>query len=143
MEEKLIFRLSLKCGLIVNEANKSWMHGKTPGMLRSAALEEHIWNPSKCPGGVAKMGLRSPAPSEAARGERGRAFKNTRRKERARERVGLQGLICSVEQLFFAELPVLSALKEILCHASTIAHRHPASSQSAAILQNTKSMMWI
>lgn len=45
-------------------------------------------------------------------------------------RVGWQGLISTVGQLFFAELPVLSALKEILCHTSTIAHRHVVYSYS-------------
>lgn len=54
MEEKLIFRLSLKCELIVNEVNKSCMHGKMPEMLQSTVMEEHIWSPSKCPGAVTK-----------------------------------------------------------------------------------------
>lgn len=67
VEEKLIFRLSLKCGLIVNEVNKSWMHGKMPEML--LVLKEHIWSPSKCPEGVAKRSS-TPQLYHKQRGER-------------------------------------------------------------------------
>lgn len=81
MEEKLIFRLSLKCGLIVNEVNKSWMRGKSPEMLRSTALEEHIWSPSKCPGGVAKRSS-TPRLRQKRRGEREHLRKQEEKSER-------------------------------------------------------------
>ncbi len=112
MEGKLIFRLSLKCGLIINEVNRSWRHGRMPEMLRSTALDEHIWSPSKCPGGIATRSS-TPRLRQKRRGEREHLRKQ---EEKERERVGWQGLICSVEQLFVAELPVLSALKDTLSY---------------------------
>lgn len=58
------------------------------GALQSEATKEHIWIPSKCPQGVTKKSSTSQLDLK-------------------------QDLNCGVEQLFPAELPALSALKEI------------------------------
>lgn len=116
-EEKLIFRLSLKCEMIVNEVNKSWVDGKTPEMQRSASLEEHIWSSSKCPGGWGG-GLQG-APLAGSIRSRGGWWEREHSREWEEERAW--GGFCVAEQLFLAELPVLSALKEILYHTSTTA----------------------
>lgn len=60
VEKQLIFRLSLKCGLI----GDAWKNARD-----TVVLEKHIWSPSKCPKDVAERSS-TPQLHQKQQGER-------------------------------------------------------------------------
>ena len=118
MEKKLIFRLSSKCGLIVNEVNNGWMHGRSPRDAAVCGSEEAHLEPLQVPRGCRWEELHSSqAPSEAVMGEKQRKQEGKRERENKGERAlaGRAWFVvlssCSAQSFLFYQ-----PLKEILCH---------------------------
>lgn len=135
-EKNLIFRLSLKCGLIINEVTSAGCIEKS-----QRYCSPQFWMiTSGAPPSALGVSLRGAPLPGSARSSDGRERLRKKESGTEREKIGWQGLICTVEQLFLAELPVLSALKEILCHIQNSSQAFSFLIECLSVTQNTNSI---